>query len=378
MLNFVYYPVSAVMWFWHQVFGLVLGPGSGVAWALSVVFLVLTLRLIMVRPVLSQMRSARKMRALQPHLAELKRKHGKDRQKLAAETQRLQKEHGVSPLGGCLPMLLQLPVFIGLLHVLRYFNRPGLTFEQNAAIPNYVFSPELVRSFLEARLFGAPLSAYVAMPQNLLDSFGGAAVERWHVYVVAVPLMLLAAIATHFTARWSVRQQQAGLAGNDNPQAAQMAGFMKYTPWIFPLGAIIGGLFFQFPIAILVYWLTNNGWTFAQQHLIGRKLDREAEEAPPIPLAVVAAREAAKARAPKPGQKPVTRPSAAARTPTKGVPEAGAQKVGAQKAGAQKAGAQKAGVQTSGSARSGAQKPGAGGSGARKRAGNRQPSRDSA
>jgi YidC/Oxa1 family membrane protein insertase len=307
VLNVVYYPVSAVMWFWHQVFALVLGPGSGVAWALSVVFLVLTLRAIMIRPVLAQMRSARKMRALAPHMAELGRTHGKDRQKLAAETRKLQQEHGVSPLGGCLPMLLQLPVFVGLLHVLRYFNRPGLTFEQNAAIPNYVFSPDQVRSFLEARLFGAPLSAYVAMPQNLLDSFGGgAAVERWHVYAVAVPLMVLAAVATHFTARWSVRQQQAGLVTDDSPQAAQMAGFMKLTPWMFPLGAIIGGLFFQFPIAILVYWLANNGWTFAQQHLVGKKLDREAERAPAVVPAVAAAPVNARARAPRPGQKPVT------------------------------------------------------------------------
>jgi YidC/Oxa1 family membrane protein insertase len=257
--------------------------------------------------VLAQMRSARKMRALAPHMAELGRTHGKDRQKLAAETRKLQQEHGVSPLGGCLPMLLQLPVFVGLLHVLRYFNRPGLTFEQNAAIPNYVFSPDQVRSFLEARLFGAPLSAYVAMPQNLLDSFGGgAAVERWHVYAVAVPLMVLAAVATHFTARWSVRQQQAGLVTDDSPQAAQMAGFMKLTPWMFPLGAIIGGLFFQFPIAILVYWLANNGWTFAQQHLVGKKLDREAERAPAVVPAVAAAPVNARARAPRPGQKPVT------------------------------------------------------------------------
>jgi YidC/Oxa1 family membrane protein insertase len=82
-----------------------------------------------------------------------------------------------------------------------------------------------------------------------------------------------------------------------------MAGFMKLTPWIFPLGAILGGLFFQFPIAILVYWLANNGWTLAQQHLIGKKLDREAERAPVV---VRAAQAKTRARAPKPGQKPVT------------------------------------------------------------------------
>ena len=60
----------------------------------------------------------------------------------------------MNPLGALAPALIQLPVFLALLHVLRYFNRPGLTFEQNAAIPNYVFGPAQVRSFLEARLFG--------------------------------------------------------------------------------------------------------------------------------------------------------------------------------------------------------------------------------
>jgi YidC/Oxa1 family membrane protein insertase len=76
-----------------------------------------------------------------------------------------------------------MPVFLALLHVLRYFNRPGLGFEQNAAIPNYVFGPDEVRSFLEARLFGAPLSSYIVMPQSLLDSFG-AHVQRWEVVAV--------------------------------------------------------------------------------------------------------------------------------------------------------------------------------------------------
>ena len=97
-------------------------------------------------------------------------------------------------------------MFLALLHVLRYFNRPGLTFEQNASIPNYVFGPAQVRSFLEARLFGAPLSAWIRMPQELLDSFGGH-VDRFDVVLVAVPLMVLAAVATHLTARASLRQQ---------------------------------------------------------------------------------------------------------------------------------------------------------------------------
>lgn len=294
MLNFLYYPVSAVMWFWHQAFALVLGPSSGIAWALSVAFLVLTLRALMIKPFLSQVRSGRAMRALAPQLAELRTRYAGDKQKLMAETQKLQREHGVSTLGGCLPVLIQMPVFLALLHVLRYFNRPGLSFEQNAAIGNYVFGPDEVRSFLEARLFGAPLSAWVSMPQSLLDSFG-AHVLRWEVVAVAVPLMLLAAVATHVTARGSLRQQPAPEPGS---QAAQLAGIMKLTPWIFPLGVIVGGLLFTFPIAILLYWLTNNCWTMTQQHLVHKAMD--AEEA----RTAAARAEVAAAVAPRPGARP--------------------------------------------------------------------------
>lgn len=263
----LYYVVSAVMWLWHEVFGFLLGPSSGAGWALSVVFLVLTLRAVMIRPFLSSVRSGRRLRAIAPQLAELRARHRDDPATLAAKTRELQGAHGVSSLGGCLPALLQAPVFLGLLHVLHGFNRPGLTFEQNAALANYAFAPDEVRSFLQARLFGAPLSSYVAMPQNLLDSFG-AAVERWEVVAVALPLMLLAAVATHFSARHSLAQQT--LTG-------PVASVMRWTPWIFPLGALVGGLFFPFPVAILLYWFTNNVWTLAQQHLVYRRA-----EPPPV------------------------------------------------------------------------------------------------
>ncbi|MFC5993197.1 membrane protein insertase YidC [Pseudonocardia hispaniensis] len=303
MLNFLYYPVSAVMWFWHKVFGLALGPSSGMAWALSVVFLVLTLRALMIKPFIAQVRSGRAMRKLAPQLAELRKRHAHDKQKLAEETQKLQREHGVNLMGGCLPMLIQAPVFLALYHVLRYFNRPGLSFEQNAAIPNYVFSPDEVRSFLEARLFGAPLSAYLSMPQSLLDSFGSH-VGRWEVVAVAVPLMVLAAVATHLTARFSLRHQQ-GQSLDAGRQAGQMAAFMTWTPWIFPLGVIVGGLFFAFPIAILLYWLTNNAWTMTQQHLVFRKVDAEEARS-----AGATEQVAERVSAPRPGQKPVLRPGA--------------------------------------------------------------------
>lgn len=248
MLDPVYYAVSAVMWGWHQLFGLMLGPSSGAAWALSVVFLVLTVRTILIRPFLAQVRSGRAMRALAPELAELRRRHGGDAVRLARETAALQKAHGVSAAGVLLPALLQIPVFLGLLHVLRSFT--------GAAVANYAFGADQVRSFLDARLFGAPLSGYLGMPQLPLE-----------VVLVAVPLLLAAAVATHLTARQSLAQRSL-----DGPAAS----LMRWTPWIFPIGVLASGLLFPFPIAVLLYWLTQNVWTLVQQHIVTRA-------DPPIP-----------------------------------------------------------------------------------------------
>ncbi|TWF74398.1 YidC/Oxa1 family membrane protein insertase [Pseudonocardia hierapolitana] len=252
----LYLAVSGVMWCWHQLFGFLLGPSSGAAWALSVVFLVLTLRALLIRPFLAQVRSARVMRELTPQLAALRTRHADDPARLLQETGALQRAHGVSAASTLLPVLLQVPVFLGLLHVLTSFTNPELA--------NYAFGPDEVRSFLEARLFGVPLSAYLSMPH--LDAVG---VERWEVAVVTVPLVLLAALATHLTARLSLRQQPA-----DGP----LAGIMRWTPWVFPLGVLVGGAFFPFPVAILLYWLTNSAWTLVQQWLVLRPTPRPLQE----------------------------------------------------------------------------------------------------
>jgi YidC/Oxa1 family membrane protein insertase len=260
MLDPLYFAVSGVMWCWHQLFGLVLGPASGAAWALSVVFLVLTLRALLIRPFLAQVRSGRAMRELAPRLAELRARHADDPARLVQETGALQREHGVGVASTLLPLLLQVPVFFGLLHVLTGFH---------TGLANYAFGPDEVGSFLDARLFDVPLSAYLSMP---LDAVSGLA-DRWDIAVVTVPLVLLAALATHLTARLSLRRQP------DGP----LAGIMRWTPWVFPLGVLAGGLFFPFPVAILLYWLTNSAWTLAQQWLVLGATPPAPAAAPPAP-----------------------------------------------------------------------------------------------
>src|ERR1700738_1509960 len=124
-LDIVYYPVSAIMWVWYKAFAAIpfLGPSSFFTWALAVMFLVFTLRAILYKPFVKQIRTTRQMQELQPQIKALQKKYGKDRQRMALEMQKLQREHGFNPLMGCLPVLAQIPVFLGLYHVLRCFNR---------------------------------------------------------------------------------------------------------------------------------------------------------------------------------------------------------------------------------------------------------------
>jgi YidC/Oxa1 family membrane protein insertase len=307
VLNFIYYPVSWIMRFWHQVFGYVIGANSGFAWALSVVFLVFTLRLVLYVPFVKQVRTTRQMQELQPQIKALQAKYKNDRQTLAVEMQKLQREHGFNPLMGCLPVLLQAPVFIGLYHVLRSFNRTtkgfgpghlGMSITQNANTANYAFSVKDVQSFLGARIFGAPMSAAITTPKKDLQAFVIGNEGLPHVLnmaLVAIPLMIIAGLATHFNARASVARQSA--AAQANPQAAMMN---KLALWVFPVGVLVGGPFL--PIAILLYWVSNNIWTYGQQHFVFAKIDRE--EKAKAEKAKEAAQERRAVNTPKPGAKP--------------------------------------------------------------------------
>lgn len=299
MLDFIYYPVSFILWCWHWVFGHVFGEASGIAWVLGIMFLVFTLRAIMFKPFVKQVRSMRQMQQFAPEIKKIQKKYANDRQKQAQEMQKLQREHGFSPLGGCLPMLLQVPVFIGLFHVLRSFG--------NSPNENYFFKADGVSSYLAANLFGARLSNFITQPEEALVSLGA---NRTSVIIVSIPLMILASVLTHLTARHSVERQ--------NPDSAtpQTAIMNKLTLYIFPMGVLLFGFFF--PIGLLIYWLANNTWTLMQQRLVYKRIDREEEEKK---AAVVEKRSTL---APKPGAKPQVkkRPATTGTTGTTGAADA--------------------------------------------------------
>jgi YidC/Oxa1 family membrane protein insertase len=295
-LDYFYYPVSAIMWVWYKAFALLLGPTNFFAWTLSVVFLVFSLRAILYHPFVRQIRTTRQMQELQPQIKALQKKYGKDRQRMALEMQKLQREHGFNPILGCLPMLAQIPVFLGLYHVLRCFNRTttgigqlGLSPERNRELGNYVFSAADIGHFLDANLFGAPLGATMTQRGASLAAFTD--FSRPAVVAVGVPVMIMAGIATYFNSRASIARQSPEAAAN--PQTAMMN---KLALYVFPLGVVVGGPFL--PLAIIFYWFANNIWTFGQQHVVFGKIEKEEEEKKREAL------ERRAANAPAPGAKP--------------------------------------------------------------------------
>jgi YidC/Oxa1 family membrane protein insertase len=118
--------LNALLWLYS-----VLG---GQFWLAIIIFTVIV-RLLMTPLMLPQQRSAKKMQELQPQLQELQKKYGKDREKLSQEQMKLYREAGVNPVGGCLPMLLQFPIWIGLyqsiIQALGYLPVQLLSLSQN-------------------------------------------------------------------------------------------------------------------------------------------------------------------------------------------------------------------------------------------------------
>ena len=304
MLNPLYIAVSWVLLRWHDAFKwLGMDPNSGITWALSIVFLVITIRVLLFRFFIKQVHSQRKMQEVQPKIAALREKYKNDRQALSQEMMKLQKEEGFNPLGGCLPILMQAPVFIALFHVLRTVGGK----EEWALYREYHWTPEQAESAGNATVFGAPIASAFSDPRNLVAEISAASATATK--IVAVVLIILMVAATYITQRQVMSRSTATLD-------AQQAMIQKLLLYGMPASLLVSGFFF--PIGVLFYWFTNNLWSMGQQFYILRRMPHPnaAEKQGPTP-------EQAKALAPKPGQKPV-RPQRKA-----GVDDAAAEEAGA-------------------------------------------------
>ena len=245
---------DAVAWVITQLFNLLypaFGAASGVTWLLVIVLLVVLIRLILVPLFIKQMHTQRAMTALGPKMAELRKKHKGDKEKLNAETMKLYQEAGVNPLMGCLPLVLQMPIFFALFDVLRFIAE----WHHGQAL-KFGLSEFLISSAQHASIFGATISDKVLFTHGMNVSL-----EAKAVIVVAVVISMT---TTFLTVRQSQKRGMMPSAG-DNSTMGQSQKLMMY---VMPLFALTG-LYWQF--GLVLYWVTTNVWTLGQQYVLLRK-----------------------------------------------------------------------------------------------------------
>src|SRR3989304_6084612 len=122
----------------------------------AIILLTVIIRMILWPLTTSQLKSSQKMAALKPHLDRIKAEHGHDKTRHQQEVNKLYKEHGVNPLAGCLPLLLQIPVFIALYNVLLKIVQVNGDFLAN--INQRLYSPFLyLENVPDVSFFGFPV-----------------------------------------------------------------------------------------------------------------------------------------------------------------------------------------------------------------------------
>src|SRR5690242_7003036 len=121
----LYFLISAVMLAFHRLFGSIFGDSSGAAWALSIIGLTIVIRALLIPLFVKQIKSSRNMQLLQPKVKELQAKYGHDRERLAQETMALYRETKTNPFSSCLPLIVQMPIFIGLFRLIDQAAKKG-------------------------------------------------------------------------------------------------------------------------------------------------------------------------------------------------------------------------------------------------------------
>lgn len=246
MMQPLYWAVSGLLVFFHWVFTPLLGADSGWTWALSIIMLTVSIRTLLIPLFVKQINSARNMQILQPKLAELQKKHGSDRERLGQETMKLYQSEGVNPMASCLPLLVQMPIFLSLFRVLQGVTDGHI---RGSWLKN---APDLVESLQQATVFGGRLAGHV-LP---LTPFGAT-------QIIGI-ILVIAMVATFFLTQLQLMRKNMPPESMTG-QAAQMQKMMLYFfPFVYAISAVV------VPIGVLLYWLTSNLWTMAQQGILIR------------------------------------------------------------------------------------------------------------
>jgi YidC/Oxa1 family membrane protein insertase len=242
----LYYAISVILVGFHRVLsGLGLDSTGGAVWALSIIGLTLVIRAALIPLFVKQIKSSRNMQLIQPKVKELQKKYGHDREKLAAETMKLYKESGTNPFASCLPILLQMPIFLALFRLLDH--------AAGKSQGNGVLTDKLASNFGHAELFGA-----IPISDTFLKADGNLGVQVFAAFLV------LAMTATTFLTQRQLMSKNMPADALSGPYAQQQKMLLYVLPLVFAVGGI------AFPVGVLLYWTTSNLWTMCQQFYVIR------------------------------------------------------------------------------------------------------------
>src|SRR3954453_20148307 len=244
MFHAIAKPMASLLAFFYNLI-----PNYGVA----IILLTLSIMLILTPFTIKSTRSMLAMQRLQPELKRLQAQHKNDRQALNEAMMAFYKEHNVNPLGGCLPMLLQMPVFFGLYEAIR-----GLTHNPPKGLST---TSDLYKALCGtydtvAKTCSNAVNGHISMKSFGMD-LANAATRHPSRVAAAIPFWVLIA---RTTATQYYQQRQ---LNNRNPQAAAANPQLQMTQKLFPIIFLV--IYINIPAAVVLYFLVSNLLRIAQQ-----------------------------------------------------------------------------------------------------------------
>jgi YidC/Oxa1 family membrane protein insertase len=216
----------------------------GGSWGLAIVGLTVLIRAILVPLTYKQLKSMQEMQRLAPEISKLKEKYKEDKQRQQQEIMKFYQEHKINPLASCLPLLLQLPVFVSLFYMLRtdlkkHICGPALT-------AHHIITSKAIEKATCTQVDPHSHAAKFLFIPDITSKATGV------VLVVLIVLYVGSQLASTFIATATADPNQRRL--------------MLLLPIVFVV------ILYRYPAGLLVYWITTNLWTVAQQYLIRRRL----------------------------------------------------------------------------------------------------------
>src|ERR1035437_10251649 len=223
---------EAVLKFFHN--------SVGVSWGWSIVLLTVVVRAILIPLTVKQFHSMRKLQVLGPELKAIQAKYKEDKQRQQQEVMKFYKENEVNPFASCLPLVAQLPVFIGLFYMLRTSLRKDIC-------PGIQHAYQAIHGHGSAVACGPHGGAGFLFIPDLTNKATGAVLVVLIVLYVGTQLASSLMMSTP-TIDWTQRRLM----------------------WLMRLFFVV--VVISFPDGLILYWITTNSWTMLQQYMIRRRL----------------------------------------------------------------------------------------------------------